>query len=294
MNMHIRLRSLFMLALFAFWAVSLRAEDLFFDSDGVKIHYVVQGEGEPVLLIHGFSANIATQWAMPGVLGALSQEYKVIALDNRGHGKSDKPREVEKYGMCMVEDAVRLLDHLKIKKAHVVGYSMGGFITMKLIATHPDRLLSASPCGAGWSKIGDDRLSFIDELADSLDSGNGFGPLLKRLTPEGQPPPTEERIKNMNAMMSQINDVKALAACIRGMKQLTVTEEELKANKVPTQAIIGAIDPLKQSLDPMVGVMSNLNVIVIPEADHMTAFGKLEFRDGLRGFIEQHRIPAKP
>src|SRR5579883_1762190 len=95
-----------------------------FDSNGVKIHYTVEGKGEPVLLIHGFAANADFNWRQPGVIKALAENYKVIALDNRGHGQSGKPHDIAKYGEEMAEDAVRLLDHLGIKKAHIVGYSM--------------------------------------------------------------------------------------------------------------------------------------------------------------------------
>ena len=126
-----------------------RAEESSFDSNGVKIHYYLEGKGEPVLLIHGFAVNAQLQWGLPGIIKALAKDHRVIALDLRGHGKSGKPTEVKQYGTEMVEDAVRLLDHLKIKKAHVVGYSMGALITGKLLATHPDRLLSATLGGAG-------------------------------------------------------------------------------------------------------------------------------------------------
>ena len=91
-----------------------RAEDGFFDSDGVKIHYTIQGKGEPVLLIHGYTANIQVQWELPGIIKALAPDYQVIAIDNRGHGRSEKPHDAKKYGKEMVEDAVRLLDHLVI------------------------------------------------------------------------------------------------------------------------------------------------------------------------------------
>ena len=124
----------------------------------------------------------------------------------------------------MVDDAVRLLDHLKIKKAHVVGYSMGGFITGKLIADHPDRLLTATMGGAGWSRANDMRLAFLKELADSLDEGKGIGPLIVALTPAGQPKPSDDRLKVVNQMLMLTNDTKALAAVIRGMKDLAVPE----------------------------------------------------------------------
>lgn len=270
-------------------AAPAKTQDQFFDSNGVKIHYIVEGEGEPVLLIHGFSASIPTQWGMPGIIRTLSQKYKVIAYDNRGHGMSDKPHDPALYGNEMVMDAVRMLDHLKIEKAHVVGYSMGGFITMRLLVTHPERLLSAAPCGAGWGQKDSPRLSSMNELADSLEQGKGFAPLFNALTPVGQPKPSEERLANMNRMMTSMNDVQALAACIRGMlRDMYETEAELRANKVPTLAIIGEIDPIKANLDPMVGVMTNLDVQVIPGADHMTAFGKAEFVQGLMAHIEKN------
>lgn len=121
-----------------------------FDSAGTKIHYTVEGAGEPVLLIHGYRANGNLNWRVPGVNRLLSSDYRVIALDARGHGASDKPTEVDAYGEHMVEDAVRLLDHLQIERAHVVGYSMGGMITMKLTALHPERVRSAVVGGMGW------------------------------------------------------------------------------------------------------------------------------------------------
>src|SRR5947209_9838012 len=102
--------------LVVFWTVALltvctaRAEDQFFDSNGVKIRYVVEGSGEPVLLIHGFTVDLDRQWRAPGLIAALTKDHKVIAYDNRGHGKSDKPHEAKQYGLEMIEDAVRLLD----------------------------------------------------------------------------------------------------------------------------------------------------------------------------------------
>src|SRR6516162_6980173 len=129
-------------------AASFGSEGQFFDSNGVKIHYTVSGSGTPVLLIHGFAANMQMQWIGPGIVDALAKQYKVIAFDNRGHGASDKPHDPKQYGTEMVEDAIRLLDHLGVKKAHVIGYSMGAILTNKLITMHPDRVLTATLGGA--------------------------------------------------------------------------------------------------------------------------------------------------
>jgi pimeloyl-ACP methyl ester carboxylesterase len=279
------------------WALPLApgsgwaAEDLFFDSNGVKIHYTVQGQGEPVLLIHGFTADIQKQWT-PELMKTLAKDFQVIALDNRGHGKSDKPHDPKKYGIEMVEDAVRLLDHLKIKKAHIVGYSMGAMITNKLLVTHPDRFVTATLGGAAGVREGADMKRF-DVLAESLDQGKGFGVLAAALTPAGRPKPTEEEMKLIDAMLTATNDVKALAAAARAFKELTVAEDKLKANRIPTLALIGEVDPLRKGVDDMKGHLANLKIVVIKGADHITAFSQPEFTQHVQAFLTQHRQTEK-
>jgi pimeloyl-ACP methyl ester carboxylesterase len=268
--------------------VGRAAEESFFDSNGVKIHYLVEGQGEPVLLIHGFTTNVQGQWAAPGILTALAKDYRVIALDNRGHGKSDKPHDPKRYGTEMVEDAVRLLDHLKITRAHVVGYSMGGTIACKLLVTYPDRLLSVTLGGSGGLREGAVPGRY-EVLADSLEQGKGFGPLVEALTPAGRPKPTAEQMELINRRLAATNDTKALAAVIRGMKDLAVAEDRLKANRVPALALIGEIDPLKKGVDDLKERLPDLRVVVIAGADHVTAFTRPEFIKELKGFLDEHR-----
>jgi len=267
--------------------VSRGADEHFFDSNGVKIRYIVEGKGEPVLLIHGFTANAATNWRLPGVLEALSKDYQVIALDNRGHGKSDKPHDPKKYGLEMAEDAVRLLDHLKIQKAHIVGYSMGAVITAKLLVTHPERFLTATLGGHGGIRDGAD-MSFYNQLADDLDQGKGFGLLIARLTPPGRPKPTADQIKTVNGMLTASNDAKALAAVARGFKELATSWDQLKANQVPTLALIGDQDPLKEGVDELKGKMANLTITVVKDADHRSAPGRPDFLKALQQFLAEH------
>src|SRR6266545_4770733 len=129
---------------------SLGAEHLYFDSAGVRLHYIVEGKGEPVVLIHGYGGSIDAGWTDAGIVKGLSDRYQVIAFDMRGHGRSDKPRTPEAYGLPMVEDVIRLMDRLKIERAHIVGYSMGGRIAITLLADHPERVRTAAIGGAGW------------------------------------------------------------------------------------------------------------------------------------------------
>jgi pimeloyl-ACP methyl ester carboxylesterase len=273
-------------------AVAVAADDQYFDSRGVKIRYTVEGRGEPVLLMHGFIANIEMQWGLPGIIKGLAKDYQVIALDNRGHGKSGKPHDPEQYGMEMVEDAVRLLDHLKIKKAHVVGYSMGAMITNKLLVTHPERLLSATLGGAAGFLKGSDT-TFFDNLADSLEQGKGMAILIEALTPPGQPKPSAEQIDAINTLVNTTNDTKALAAVVRSWKQLALTKDQLKTNRVPTLGLVGDLDPLKKGMDELKADMTKYKLVVIKGTDHMTAFGKPEFIDTLKEFLDRHSAKSK-
>ncbi|MFL5331256.1 MAG: alpha/beta fold hydrolase [Gemmataceae bacterium] len=123
-----------------------QAADETFDSNGVKIRYVTAGKGEAVVFIHGWltdSSMWGADWLGNTKLKTTGAGgFRLIALDCRGHGKSDRPHDVAKYGPEMAADVVRLLDHLKIEKAHLIGYSMGSYIAGKVAATHPSRVLS--------------------------------------------------------------------------------------------------------------------------------------------------------
>jgi pimeloyl-ACP methyl ester carboxylesterase len=125
-----------------FALISAKAEDRSFVSNGVKLRYVAQGQGTPVVLIHGMTLDVESQWDEAGTIKALAKDYQVIAFDCRGHGKSDKPHEPAAYGIEMVEDVRRLLDVLHITKAHLVGYSLGSSIALKFLTVHPERCLS--------------------------------------------------------------------------------------------------------------------------------------------------------
>ena len=126
-----------------------------FQSDGVRIAYWDEGEGEPILLIHGFASNVATNWIDPGWVSTLmASGRRVIAFDNRGHGQSEKLYDPERYGApIMAEDARRLLDHLGIERADVMGYSMGARISAFLVLNHPARVRSAILAGLGINMV---------------------------------------------------------------------------------------------------------------------------------------------
>jgi pimeloyl-ACP methyl ester carboxylesterase len=285
-------RALLALACCLIWIGTGRAaEDRYFKSNGVRIHYVVEGHGEPVLLIHGFAANIPLQWTLPGIIGKLSRHYQVIAFDNRGHGLSDKPRESQQYGMEMVEDAVRLLDHLGITKAHIVGYSMGSMIASKLMTTHPERVLSVTLGGGAGIRDGTN-ISFFDRLADDLDHGLGVGALIVALTPIGRLPPTNQQLQFINRLFSIFNDPKVLAAVVRSWKELTIPDRQWRQCRVPVFALVGENDPLRDNVEEVKQVLPAMQVIVLGRCDHMSAFERPQFAHEIERFLAEHSAAA--
>jgi len=222
-----------------------------FDAKGVKLNYIVEGEGEPVVLIHGLYASARINWQLPGIVSLLSKKYRVIALDMPGHGESDKPADDEAYGLEMVEDVVRLLDHLKIQKAHIVGYSMGGMIAVKFMARHQDRALSGVVSGMGWLREG----SALQKLWGRMPVRDGRG------TP---------------------------SACARNLGELAVTEAELKRIRIPVVVIVGDRDPVKRLyVAPLQPVRKDWTVIEIKDAGHLNCVVKPQFKEEIAEWLNK-------
>lgn len=116
--------------------------------DGVSIHYLVEGRGTPLLLNH-WSLGALEGWVDYGYVDRLKREFTVIALDVRGHGKSDKPRDPKAYALeARVGDIVAVLDDLGIERAHFYGYSMGGWIGFGVGRYAPERVRAVAVGGA--------------------------------------------------------------------------------------------------------------------------------------------------
>jgi len=225
-----------------------------FDSNGVKIAYFVQGQGEPMVLIHGWLSSAGINWALPGVSGLLAKDFKVIAMDVRGHGLSDKPTKEEAYGPELVQDVVRLLDHLKIKKAHIVGYSMGGIIAANFIAKHPDRVQSLTLGGMGWLKVGG-----VAQF--------GFAQIGKN-----------------------DRDANAHALCGRSLSKLALTEAEIKSIRVPVEILVGDEDNFVKKLyiEPLRQVRKDWPVVEIKQANHITCIMKEQFRQEIASWLKKN------
>lgn len=273
-------------------ASPVRAEEKSFDSNGVKINYLDQGKGAVVVLLHGFSGSASAMWEKrTQILPTFAKEHRVVAPDFRGHGKSDKPHDAAKCGAELAEDVIRLLDHLKIEKAHVVGYSMGSTVAGKLLVSHPDRLLSVTFGGGGPSLNPSKAFNeLMEATAESLDQNNGMGPLLIALTPAGGPKLTPELAATISKMALGNNDQKALAAVLRGQQELTVTEAQLKANTVPVLFVHGSRESvlIKERVTKSQDVLRNTTVKVIDNGDHGSTAANPEFHSAVLEFLRKH------
>jgi len=250
---------------------------------------VDKGHGAPVVLLHGFTGSYARHWEGPGVIQALETAgYRVIALDCRGHGQSGKPRDSSQYGLEMVRDVIRLLDHLKIDRAHIVGYSMGGTIANQLLVRYPGRLLTVTLLGAGCE--GEDLQGVTAQmlaLADSF-ARKDASALIRAVLASGQKGPTDDEVAALNASLFTRNDPEALAAVARGLLPLfEVSRASLQSTVLPVLAIIGGHDDALRAVKRMVGVVPTLEVVEIAGATHATSLRPSASH--LVAFLDRHR-----
>jgi pimeloyl-ACP methyl ester carboxylesterase len=232
-----------------------RPESATFSAKGVNIHYLIQGQGQPVVLIHGLHASAEMNWNLPGVMAELAKDHQVIAIDMPGHGRSDKPTDDKAYGKEIVEDVLLLLDHLKIKRAHIVGYSLGGMVAMKFLSTHPDRALSGTIGGMGWLRDGS-ALQDIWQKAPERDGSR---------TP---------------------------SAFIHTIGHLALTKDELLGIKVPVKIIVGDRDPVKRLyIVPLQAARSDWPVAEIPDSGHINCILKSQFRDEIAIWVRRNSKP---
>jgi non-heme chloroperoxidase len=247
-----------------------------FEHDGLSLSYFDEGDpnGMPVLLTHGFASTASVNWVYPGWLKTLGEAgYRVIAMDNRGHGASDKPHDSEAYRpWIMAGDSMALLDHLGIPEADLIGYSMGARISVFAALNHPDRVRSLVLGGLGIGMT--DGVGDWDPIADAL-----LAPSIDTVT--------HARGRMFRAFAEQTkSDREALAACIRGSRDL-VARSDMARIEVPTLIAVGTKDDIAGSAEELAALMPDASALDIPGRDHMLAVGDKVFKAAVLDFYDR-------
>jgi len=245
-----------------------------FRHDEVELAYLDEGEGEPIVLVHGFASTAVVNWVHPGWFTTLrNARRRVIALDNRGHGESAKLYDPSEYhSSIMAEDVRALLDHLDLARADVMGYSMGARIAAYLALQHPQRLRSVVFGGLGGHLI--DGIEIPAAVADALEA-----PSLAEVT--------DSVGRTFRAFAEQTrSDLKALAACLRGSRQ-TLTREEIARIAAPALVAIGSKDTVAGGGQELASLLPQGRLLDIPGRDHMTAVGDRVFKQGVLAFLAE-------
>jgi len=258
---------------------------MYFDSEGVTIYYHTIGIGTPVILIHGFTADFNYNWQ--AVAQLLSTHFQVIGMDVRGHGQSGKPCEKNAYGLEMVRDVVRLMDHIGIQKAHVVGYSMGGMIALKMASLYPERLYSAVLGGNGifeeaeFFKIKAEHTVWLQKAIDENI------PAMDAMLPDPSKMP-DALIPLYHAMKAIDNDPSALLCVVGSLSDLAVSKDEAARIKPALLAIAGDRDDPFNTLQRLKKYRPDTNVMTLPGLDHVTTPFSAVFHEAIQKFLKTH------
>ncbi|OYW57281.1 MAG: alpha/beta hydrolase [Hyphomicrobium sp. 32-62-53] len=250
-----------------------------FLSGGVTLSYLDEGDGAartlPVLLIHGFASSIEMNWIAPGwVRDLTAQGYRVVAIDNRGHGQSEKLYAPECYSReIMAEDASRLLDNVGISQAHVIGYSMGARIAATLALAHPERI--------GCLVLGGLGHNMVRAMA-------GTGPIAQALLAPSIDDVVNPTARTFRAFAEQTkSDLKALAVCVRQIRD-PVPREEIARISAPTLVAVGTNDVIAGPAEILSALIPGSEAFEIVGRDHMKAVGDRSFKTAVLDFLERH------
>jgi len=241
-----------------------------FDSDGVRLHYELHGpdSGIPVVLVHGFASDYHLNWVGTRWQETLTRAgYRVVGLDCRGHGGSDKPHDPASYALeLMAGDVGRLMEHLHIESAHYIGYSMGARIGLQVMLDLPERLGRAVLGGIGWAGAG----HAAAEIARAMRGQPTTNPVAKTFYEFASARPA--------------NDLEALAACILG-PQPGLDPSRLASITTPVLVVVGEKDDIVGKVDRLIESIPTAKLVALAGRNHMSAVPAREFKEAALEFL---------
>ena len=248
----------------------------YFESDGVKIAYDDIGDGEPLLLLHGFAADRRLNWRITGWYELFRKAgYRVIAADARGHGQSSKPSDPEAYRPeGIAGDTLRLMAHLGLRKAHVFGYSMGGRNAAWLLGKHPTRFHSVIIGGAGMNVLPPAAAARWQKRGYALTADN-------RKTRSLAIPSMEKLYHRATKSGGRMG---ALAACLLGSFP-NLPASSFKRAFTPTLVICGERDTTSGSPVPLADAIPGARAVIVPGKTHVSVMTDPFFKGAVMGFL---------
>ncbi|MEM7300369.1 MAG: alpha/beta hydrolase [Pseudomonadota bacterium] len=240
--------------------------------NGVKIAYIDEGEGDPILLIHGFASSITFNWIGPGWVKALLDDgRRVIAIDNRGHGQSDKFYEPERYEPdLMAADSIALVEHLGLKSVDVMGYSMGARLLAFFALARSDLVNRVIFGGLGERMISG--VGRWQEVAAALEA-------------DDPATVTDQGALAFRKFADQTgSDRMALAACIRPSRK-KLSAEDVSKIVAPALVAVGETDEVGGTPEGLADHLPNGIAYTIPGRDHMKAVGDKAFKQAVLAFL---------
>lgn len=242
----------------------------------MRIAWEEAGAGEPIVLVHGFASDRVQNWRAPGWYKTLTEAgRRVVALDCRGHGESDKPHDPESYGDRMVDDVVAVMEAAGLSRADVMGYSMGGMLTMGLMMHRPELVNRAVIAGVGetyFREAGIRRHAIADALTVA-DPGT-----LKD--------PVQRQFRLFAGQAGK--DLAALAACMRKARAV-YSPDQLRSRTGPVLVVCGELDNLTGSPDGLAAAFPQGRAVTVARRDHMTAVGDKAYKQAVLDFLAHAR-----
>jgi pimeloyl-ACP methyl ester carboxylesterase len=245
-------------------------------SDGVRIHWMEAGSGPPVVLLHGYTSCCDASWFADGVAKELARDHRVIGIDARGHGRSEKPHDPAKYdGDRMPRDVMEVLDHLGVGRAHFHGYSMGGGIVAHLMARWPDRFITASFGGSG---VREEDAALAAQAAER--------------DPKGHDPQQEAGQAHLRERADRDGDALKAVQDGRVARPSTAPPLDLASIHFPIQAINGEFDAPISKTQRLAREARDFTAVILPGRGHNTVttwpFTPPQYVAEIASFVRAH------
>ena len=252
-----------------------------FSSGGLSIAYddiqPADGVAGTVFLVHGFATSRAENWRRLGWYGAFERKgYRLVALDLRGHGESDKPHDPAAYGGdVLVGDIVGLMDHLDLGRVDLLGYSMGARLSLQTALTHPGRVNNLIVGG-----IGDRMLKPPPAEAPKMTMAEA----MRAEDPESI---TEKTMKGFRLFADgQGEDRLALAAFTEGRGGAPIGADDLAGIAMPALVVAGSLDEMAGDPQGLADAIPGAKSVTLPACDHFSAIPHALFKAAVFDFLE--------